>query len=94
MDQKVDRDNDEPDFDAILNCNSSMKYASYQLTPSFPESILNGDMSMIYRQEQWTASQDVHPIWASISRRTNHALYFHLVQAGYNRHWIGTRIDN
>ena len=37
-------------------------------------------MSMIYyRQEQWTALQDVHPIWASISRRTYQALYFHLV---------------
>jgi hypothetical protein len=39
-----------------------MKYASYQVIASFPESILKGDMLMIYRQEQWTALRDVHPI--------------------------------
>jgi hypothetical protein len=49
-------------------------------------------MSMIYRvvnhaldhvktQEQWTAFQDVHSIWASISisRWTNQASYLHMV---------------
>jgi hypothetical protein len=47
-------------IEPILNCNIAMKYASYQVTASFPESVLNGDMSMIYRQEQGTALQDVH----------------------------------
>ena len=49
-------------IEPVLNCNSAITYAPYQFTASFPESVLNGDMSMMYRgcqacQEQWTALQ-------------------------------------
>jgi hypothetical protein len=77
----------EPDCDAIMNCNSAMKYSSYQVTASFPESILNGDnvcrwfiaLSTMSRAMDSITVQDVHSIWASISRRTNQASYFHMV---------------
>jgi hypothetical protein len=42
-----------PECDAILNCNRAMKYASYQVTASFPMSKYVDDLS----QERWTALQ-------------------------------------